>query len=178
MRWHWVTSWNAGFAKMSTLFWFGFQDIGNKMAIDDGIFWEKYWISVKGLIFCKSGTSLRLKWWKLPIKPGSNRGLTAPPKPLVGIGELQCDFRQHQKWLVKQIKVIRPLDWDNLLLSSSMNTDKSYNFFLEKFESLLENYVPLKKISRNKLKFKDTLWVTSGLQKSLSIKKAIPDKVD
>lgn len=47
--------------------------------------------------------------------------------------------------------------WDNLLLSSRMNTDKSYNFFLEKFESLLENYVHLKKIFRNKLKLKDTL---------------------
>ena len=63
------------------------------------------------------------------------------------------------------------------MLSSRMNTDKSYNFFLEKFESLLENYVHLKKISRNKLKLKDTLWVTSGLQKSLSIKKQFLTKL-
>ena len=35
-----------------------FKDVGNKMAMDDCIFWEKYWISVKRLIFCKSGTSL------------------------------------------------------------------------------------------------------------------------
>ena len=34
---------------------------------------------------------------KLPVKAGSNRGLNAPPKPLVVIGELQYDFCQHQK---------------------------------------------------------------------------------
>ena len=49
-------------------------------------------ISVKRLIFCKSGTSLQLKCGKLPVKAGSNMSLTAPPKPLVAIGKLQCDF--------------------------------------------------------------------------------------
>ena len=34
---------------------------------------------------------------KLPVKAGSNRGLNAPPKPLVVIGELQYDFCPHQK---------------------------------------------------------------------------------
>ena len=35
-----------------------FKGAGNKMTVDDGIFWEKYWISVKSLIFCKSVLSL------------------------------------------------------------------------------------------------------------------------
>ena len=35
-----------------------FKGVGNKMAIDDGIFREKYWICVKRLIFCKSGIYL------------------------------------------------------------------------------------------------------------------------
>ena len=43
---------------------------------------------VKRLIFCKSGTSLKLKWGKLSVKTEQNRGKTAPPKPLVAIGEL------------------------------------------------------------------------------------------
>ena len=34
------------------------KGVGDKMAVDDSIFWEKYWISLKRLIFCKSGTSL------------------------------------------------------------------------------------------------------------------------
>ena len=40
------------------------------------------------LTFCKSGTSLYLKWGKLPVKAGQNRGITAPPKSLAAIAEL------------------------------------------------------------------------------------------
>ena len=58
---------------------------------------------------------------------------------------------------------------DNIMLSSDTNTKKFYKNFLEKFESLFETYSPLKKIYKNKLKFKDTSW-TTHLQKSLSIK--------
>ena len=43
------------------------------------------------------------------------------------------------------------IEWDNFLLSSNANTEKSYKTFLEKFESLLDIYAPLKKISKNKL---------------------------
>ena len=38
-----------------------------------------------------------------------------------------------------------PVEWDNFLLSSNTNTEKSYKTFLEKFESLLDTYAPLKK---------------------------------
>lgn len=60
------------------------------------------------------------------------------------------------------------VDWDNLLLLSNTNT--SYKTFIEKFQSLLDISVPLKKISKNKLKLKDQSWITFGLQKSISIK--------
>ena len=62
------------------------------------------------------------------------------------------------------------VECDNFLLSSNTNTEKSYKTFFEKFESLLDTYAPLKKISKNKLKFKDKPWITPGLQKSISIK--------
>ena len=62
------------------------------------------------------------------------------------------------------------VEWDNVLLSPNTNTEKSYKTFREKFESLLDTYVPLKKISKNKLKFKDKPWITPGLQKSVFIK--------
>ena len=62
------------------------------------------------------------------------------------------------------------VEWDNVLLSPNTNTKKSYKTFLEKFESLLDTYAPLKKISKNELKFKDKPWTTPGLQKSISIK--------
>ena len=62
------------------------------------------------------------------------------------------------------------IEWDNVLLLSNTNTEKSYKTFLEKFESLLDIYAPLKRISKNKLKFKDKPWITRGLQNSISIK--------
>lgn len=52
----------------------------------------------------------------------------------------------------------------------SSNTDTSYKTFIEKFQSLLDISVPLKKVSKNKLKFKDKSWITFGLQKSISVK--------
>ena len=62
------------------------------------------------------------------------------------------------------------VEWDNVLISSNTNTEKSDKTFLEKFESLLDTYAPLKKLSKNKLKFKDKPWITPGLQKTISIK--------
>ena len=38
------------------------------------------------------------------------------------------------------------VEWDNVLISPNTNTEKSYKTFLEKFESLLDTYAPLKKI--------------------------------
>ena len=37
------------------------------------------------------------------------------------------------------------VEWNNFLLSSNTNTEKSYKTFLEKFESLLDTYAPLKR---------------------------------
>ena len=62
------------------------------------------------------------------------------------------------------------VEWDNVLISPNTNTEKSNKTFLEKFKSLLDTYAPLKKISKNKLKFKDKPCITPGLQKSISIK--------
>lgn len=44
------------------------------------------------MIIYKSGTSLLVKWGKLSVKPGLDRGLTAQSKPLVAIGGLQYDY--------------------------------------------------------------------------------------
>ena len=39
---------------------------------------------------------------------------------------------------------------------------------------LLDTYAPLKKINKYKLKFKSKPWITSGLQKSISVKNKLP----
>ena len=40
----------------------------------------------------------------------------------------------------------------------------------QNFASFLYSYLALKKIPKNKIKFKDKPWITSGLQKSISVK--------
>ena len=48
--------------------------------------------------------------------------------------------------------------------------DQSFVSFLAKFNSILDLHAPLKKISKQKLKFRNKPWITLGLQKSISIK--------
>ena len=50
------------------------------------------------------------------------------------------------------------------------NVDQSFVSFLTKFNSILDWYVLLKKISERKLKFRNRQRVTLGLKKSISIK--------
>lgn len=45
-----------------------------------------------------------------------------------------------------------------------MSLDYLYKTFIEKFDSLLNSCTLLKKISKNKLKFKDKSWIKSGLK--------------
>ena len=93
MRWHGVFSWNVAFAIMATLCYFGFQECWEQ----EGNAWRYFQKkllnkrTVKRLIFYKSGTSLQLKWGKLPAKARQNKRLTAPLQPLVVKGELRCD---------------------------------------------------------------------------------------
>ena len=50
------------------------------------------------------------------------------------------------------------------------NVDQSFISFLTKFSSILDMFAPQKKISKQKLKFRNKLWITLGLQKSISVK--------
>ena len=62
------------------------------------------------------------------------------------------------------------MDWEILIKSVNGNMNQSYINFLTKFNSNLDMYAPLKKILKQKLKCRNELWITLGLQKSLSIK--------
>ena len=62
------------------------------------------------------------------------------------------------------------MDWENLIKLVNGNVDQSFISFATKFNSFLYMYAPLIKISKQKLKFRNTTWVTLGLQKSVSIK--------
>ena len=62
------------------------------------------------------------------------------------------------------------IDWDVALKLDEQNVNYSTESFLCKINSLLSNYVPLKKISKNKLKFQSKPWITTALRKSVSVK--------
>ena len=61
-------------------------------------------------------------------------------------------------------------DWDVALKLDEQNVNYSTESFLNKINSLLSNYVPLKKINKYKLKFRSKPCIATGLQKSISIK--------
>ena len=50
------------------------------------------------------------------------------------------------------------------------------NLSFSKFNSILDLYAPLKQISKQKLKVRKKLWITLGLQKSVSIKNHLVTK--
>ena len=56
-------------------------------------------------------------------------------------------------------------DWGNLIKSNNENVDQLFVSFLTKFNSIVDLYTPLKKLSRQKLKFKNKPWITLGLKR-------------
>ena len=57
------------------------------------------------------------------------------------------------------------VDWENLTKSNNGNVDQSFVSFLTKLNLILDLHAPLKKISKQKLKFRNKNWITLGLQK-------------
>ena len=62
------------------------------------------------------------------------------------------------------------VEWENLLNIDELNADKSTKKFLDKINMLLDTYAPLKRVKKDKLKFKSEPCITLGLQKSMSVK--------
>ena len=62
------------------------------------------------------------------------------------------------------------VDWADIIKSEKKNIDFSFECFLKKFNLILDKYLPLKKLTKQKLKFKTKPWITPGMQKSISIK--------
>ena len=61
-------------------------------------------------------------------------------------------------------------DWSNILNLKHDNVSLAMENFVNNMNDLLDKHVPLKKISKYKLKFKTKPWTTAALQKSISIK--------
>ena len=61
-------------------------------------------------------------------------------------------------------------DWPDLLQIDQQNVNLSMYPFSKNMNSILDAYVPLKKVNKYKLKIKTKPWTTLTLQKSISIK--------
>ena len=61
-------------------------------------------------------------------------------------------------------------DWADLLQIDQQNVNLSLDSFLNNINSILDVHAPLRKVNKYKLKFKTKPWITSALQKSVSIK--------
>ena len=68
------------------------------------------------------------------------------------------------------------VDWADIIKSEKKNIDFSFECFLKKFNLILDKYLPLKKLTKQKLKFKTKPWITPGLQKSISVKNKLLTK--
>ena len=62
------------------------------------------------------------------------------------------------------------VDWTIIIKSENKNIDFSFGCFLKKFNLILDKYLLLKKLTKQKLKFKTKLWITPSLQKSVLVK--------
>ena len=51
-----------------------------------------------------------------------------------------------------------------------LNAGNSTKIYLDKINMLLDTYAHLKRINKYKVKFTSKLWITLGLQKSISVK--------
>ena len=65
------------------------------------------------------------------------------------------------------------VEWKDLLKIDELDADNSTTMYLDKINMLLNTHAPLKRINKDKLKFKSKPWLTLGLQKSISVKKKL-----
>ena len=62
------------------------------------------------------------------------------------------------------------IDWPFILKLENNDTNTSFQNFFDSMSKILDKHASLKKLSKHKLKFKPKAWITTALQKSISIK--------
>ena len=65
------------------------------------------------------------------------------------------------------------VNWKNFINLEKNDANHSFQSFFYSVNDLLKIHAPYKKVRKYKLKFKEKPWISSGLQKSISIKNSI-----
>ena len=56
------------------------------------------------------------------------------------------------------------VDWNEVIFIENHNPDESFNSFFNNIDSLGNNYIQLKKLTKNEIKHKFKPWITLGLR--------------
>ena len=67
-------------------------------------------------------------------------------------------------------------NWNSILDLQENDVDNSFQNFLDEINDLLSKHAPEKRLSKQKLKFKSRPWITSGIQKSISVRNTLSTK--
>ena len=65
------------------------------------------------------------------------------------------------------------INWKNTINLQKNDVDHSLQSFFDSVNDLLKIHAPYKKVKKYKLKFREKPWISSGIQKSISIKNSI-----
>ena len=71
---------------------------------------------------------------------------------------------------------LKGIYWDKALRLNQNDTNKSFKLFFNIFETLLDTYIPLKKLSISEAKLLSKPWITHGIVKSIRNKDKIYKK--
>ena len=61
------------------------------------------------------------------------------------------------------------IDWNTTLKTNKNDPDFSSNQFYEKINCIIDNHLPLKKVSKKELKQQFKPWITTGIRKSIKV---------
>ena len=59
------------------------------------------------------------------------------------------------------------IEWDRVIPKEISNPNESFNLFFNKIDSLVNQYIPLRKLTKKEIKNRFKAWITSGIQNSM-----------
>ena len=69
------------------------------------------------------------------------------------------------------------IEWNQVITIEINNPNESFNLFVDKIDSLVNHYIPLRKLTRNEIKNKFKPWITSGIRNSMKRRDKIYKKI-
>ena len=69
------------------------------------------------------------------------------------------------------------IEWDRVIPKEISNPSESFNLSFNKIDSLVNQYIPLRKLTKKEIKNKFKAWITSGIQNSMKRRDKIYKKL-